>query len=238
MIGIPETLLWLLRSTVSHHFGRCQCRRQYLCANKFRCHSLSSQFFWGDWWCCHLCHVHKVRCGPYCEQGRSVRDLHSSRRLQEVLASDKSLTLAGAINFIPPDYIAFPTPILTCPRHSLFFNDVFISAHHSFGLLAQNISLAWNVTLSSDFGYSQSLNSNFPLVDENVNRISASNFENRTCPLASANCSVELHVQVDIFFNSSSGEAPLVLNETFKNPSITKLSRMLKVSECYRRCQK
>ena len=135
-------------------------------------------------------------------------------------ASDKSLTLAGAIKFIPPDYIAFPTPILTCPRHSLFFNDVFISAHHSFGLLAQNISFAWNVTLSSDFGYSQSLNSNFSLVDENVIRISASNFENITCPLASANCSVELHVQVHIFFNSSSGEAPLVFNETFKNPSI------------------
>jgi hypothetical protein len=139
-------------------------------------------------------------------------------------ASDKSLTLAGAIKFIPPDYIAFPTPILTCPLHSPFFNDVFISAHHSFGLLAQNISFAWNVMLSSDFGYSKSLNSNFSLVDENVIRISASNFENITCPLASASCSVELYAQFDIFFNSSSSDASLVLNETFKNETFKKPS--------------
>jgi hypothetical protein len=114
---------------------------------------------------------------------------------------DKSLTLAGAIQFLAPEYIALPTPVLVCPLYSLSTNDILISAHHSHGLLLPGISFAWNVSISSYFGFSDSLN--YTVLDDNAVRVSARSFLSIACPPVSSGAMIQVVTHLSLFLNES-----------------------------------
>jgi hypothetical protein len=135
----------------------------------------------------------------------SILELSSGGDIVDAL--DSSLTLAGAIKFFPPDFIMAPTPILSCPLHALSANDLYVSAHHSFGLLLQNVSFLWNVSISSESGYFSSLN--FTQVEGTVIRIASNAFSALTLPRASTNPMFEVFTQFTVFFNGSSGNQPV-----------------------------
>jgi hypothetical protein len=138
-------------------------------------------------------------------------------------ASDKSLTLAGAVLFAAPAFIEPPSLVLTCPLYVLSNTDVFISAQHSFGLTVQNVSFSWNVSVSTDFGFSKSLD--FSIVQENVIHISAINLSSAVMLLESQKGSIQIHTQFTAFFNGSTGKnSPVVgnisSNSSSREPSI------------------
>jgi hypothetical protein len=138
-------------------------------------------------------------------------------------ASDKSLTLAGAVKFTAPPFIATPIPVLTCPLHALAISDIFVSAQHSYGLSLHNVSVSWNVSVSADDGYSESLM--FTIVQENVIRISAANISAIAFWSLWQNRSIEVHTQFTVFFNGSNGQyspgiSNLSSNSSLRDPSI------------------
>lgn len=132
-------------------------------------------------------------------------------------ASDKSLTLAGAVLFAAPTFIEPPSLVLTCPLYVLSNTDVFISAQHSFGLTVQNVSFSWNVSVSTDFGFSKSLD--FSIVQENVIHIPAINISSVVMLLESQKGSIQIHTQFTAFFNGSTGKNSPVVSNISSNSS-------------------
>jgi hypothetical protein len=145
----------------------------------------------------------------------SILEISSGGDIVDAL--DSSLTLAGAIKFAPPAVIMAPTPVLSCPLRALSVNDLHISAHHSFGLLLQNVSYLWNVVVLFESGYSSSLN--FTQVEENVIRISANTLSTIMFPRAATNPSVDVFAQFTVFFNGTSGKSLFGASDAFSNTS-------------------